>query len=94
MREEARTAAERLEALVREREAERKQLLETQAALSEALNHLESVSTDAEVLICICNYPSQAITLHHMGVSSFAWLQRMMATRMMTLPCVSRVLRG
>ncbi len=52
MREEAHTAAERLEALVKEREAERKQLLETQAALNDALSHLEAVSNEAEVLQC------------------------------------------
>jgi hypothetical protein len=50
MREEARLAAERLEALVKEREAERGQLRETQTALREALQHLESVSNEAQVL--------------------------------------------
>jgi len=50
MREEARIAADRLESLVREREAERKQLLETQAGLSDALSHLESVTIEAQVL--------------------------------------------
>lgn len=54
MREEAHTAAERLEALVRDREAERAQLLETQTALNDALNHLEAVSNEAEVLQTLC----------------------------------------
>lgn len=51
MRDEARAAAEKLEALGRDREAERKQLRETQAALKEALDHLQSVGDEAQVLV-------------------------------------------
>ncbi len=70
MREEARTAADRLEALVKEREAERKQLLETQAALSEALSHFETVSNEAEVHLCSCKMYSCNLNSQHMSPQS------------------------
>ena len=54
MQEEAHTAAEKLEALLRERDAERKQLLETQTALNDALHHLEAIGNEAEVLQTLC----------------------------------------
>lgn len=72
MREEACIAADRLESLVREREAERKQLLETQAGLREALSHLESVSNEAQVL---CSHACSAISTAALIPLSFLSLQ-------------------
>lgn len=46
---EAQAAAEKLEGLLRERDADRKQLAETQEALREAMQHLEEVSDEAQV---------------------------------------------
>ena len=46
---EAQAAAEKLEGLLRERDADRKQLAETQEALREAVQHLEEVSDEAQV---------------------------------------------
>ena len=46
---EAQVAAEKLEGLLRERDADRKQLAETHDALQEAMQHLEEVSDEAQV---------------------------------------------
>ena len=52
MRREAQAAAEQLGKLLEEREADRRQLAETQQALQEAMQHLEDISDEAEVLQC------------------------------------------
>jgi hypothetical protein len=46
---EAQAAAEKLEGVLRERDADRKQLAETQEALQEAMQHLEEISDEAQV---------------------------------------------
>lgn len=49
MQREAAAAAEQLEDLLTERDADRKQLAETQQALQEAMQHLEDISDKAQV---------------------------------------------
>ena len=50
MQREAKAAAEQLGRLLEEREADRRQLAETQQALQEAMQHLEDISDEAEVM--------------------------------------------
>ena len=46
---EAEAAASKLESLLRERDAHREQLAQTQQALQEAMQHLEELSDEAQV---------------------------------------------
>ena len=51
MQRGAESAADRLEALLGERDADRKRLAEVQVALQEAMQHLEDLSDDPQVLL-------------------------------------------
>ncbi len=51
MHRQAESAADRLESLLRERDADRTRLAEVQQALQEAMQHLEDLSDEAQVLL-------------------------------------------
>ena len=78
MQREAQAAAEQLGRLLEEREADRRQLAETQQALQEAMQHLEDISDEAEVLDI---YPTarqhRAVPAYTIGPSSRGFIRKL-----------------